>query len=540
MTDGSPLWESLALGAQATAWWSTPLVANLPGHERARDSRPLVQVSRYRLVHRMGEGMTRVTEYFSLDMTQGSVDFVDVDVVEDVPVYIDPTALRNQPGEWARSCVESLQSFFEALLKAIGDDDLARLRDLIYPLVEPNETHLGVSKGRSRGRSLGSREKAEELIDSLRGSRAAATGMLRDLEDSALMVPGIDKDIISDVTTCVIRRYLIDYTQQQCEFHEIEMELQDSRPMWNGSTGGWDSEDVPLPRAADNTLLLVPKSIVRARLTMNKGKYYRGYLRPYFEEEALQNPRVGLVRILKDGALKVVLGALDGELGTTKPDIIRNTEKYPQALEEYKNSVARDDQGPISEADLAARVGAEVESLRDILEEIRAISAGKAGATLYHRSIARFLSALFGQVLGNQRFEKPLHGDLKRIDIVYDNVARTGFFFWLVSHFASSTIPVECKNYGKDAANPEFDQLAMRFSAGRGQVGILACRAFADKQRALDRARAIRVDGHGYVIVLDDDDLERLIDDVESAGTDVEQRLRFPLLRERFDDLVGG
>ncbi len=32
----------------------------------------------------------KVTDYFGLDMEQGSVDFVDFDVYEDVPVYIDP------------------------------------------------------------------------------------------------------------------------------------------------------------------------------------------------------------------------------------------------------------------------------------------------------------------------------------------------------------------------------------------------------------------------------------------------------------------
>ena len=63
--------------------------------------------------------MKLVTDYYNLGMSQGSIDYVDVNVDGDVPVYIDPTALRNQSGDWAEGCVVLLQSFFEALLTSI-------------------------------------------------------------------------------------------------------------------------------------------------------------------------------------------------------------------------------------------------------------------------------------------------------------------------------------------------------------------------------------------------------------------------------------
>jgi hypothetical protein len=482
--------------------------------------------------------VTRVTDYFSLGMTQGSVDFVDVDVHTDVPVFIDPTAIRNQTGPWAEACVEGLQTFFEALLKAIKANDTAALEALIYPLVEPNETHLGLSTGQSRGRSLGTREKSDELIESLRKSKAVASGFLRDLEDSALMVEGIDKDIVSDITTCVIRRQLIAYTQSQCKLHGIPMDPQTSSPIWDSGKQTWADMTVDLPRANDDKLLLVPKSIVRAKLTVDKGRYYRGYLRPYFEDELLANPRAGLVMTLKDKRKKVILGALDGELGTTKPAIIRNTEKHPEALEEYKGALSAEDAGPLPDDVLAEKIGAEVESLRDILAEMRAVASGKAGANLYHRCVARLMSGLFATSLGNEQVEHPIHDGMKRMDITYDNVARTGFFKWVATHYPAAMIVVECKNYGEDAVNPEFDQLAMRFSPHRGRVGILACRKFKKKKKALARAKAIATDSNGFVLVLDDDDFERLVDDFEAAGFDFEKRNQHPLLRERFAALV--
>lgn len=113
---------------------------------------------------------------------------------------------------------------------------------------------------------------------------------------------------------------------------------------------------------------------------------------------------------------------------------------------------------------------ADVENLRDVLDEIRAVAPGKPGATPYHRAVAKLLAGLFSLSLGNGRIETPIHNAMKRIDITYDNVAMGGFFHWVALHYPAATVVVECKNYGKDAANPEFDQIAMRFSPNHGRM----------------------------------------------------------------------
>lgn len=75
-------------------------------------------------------------------------------------------------------------------------------------LREPNETHLGLSAGRSKGRALGT-ELARDVWKALSQSEAAKSGLLRDLEDTILMVEGISVDIVSDMTTNIIRGPLI-------------------------------------------------------------------------------------------------------------------------------------------------------------------------------------------------------------------------------------------------------------------------------------------------------------------------------------------
>lgn len=82
------------------------------------------------------------------------------------------------------------------------------------------------------------------------------------------------------------------------------------------------------------------------------------------------------------------LSGADEKLGTTKADITRNTEKHPQALDEYREALSDEDKGPMPDDVLAEQIGAEIENPRDILEEMRAVAPGRPGATLYHRCVA--------------------------------------------------------------------------------------------------------------------------------------------------------
>src|SRR3954462_6185344 len=95
-------------------------------------------------------GRMRLSSYYRLGRTQGTLDFVDVDTSTDSPVFIDPKAIRLQKGEWASECEAFLKSFFTEVLDAIRAGRTNRVRELLSELGEPNETHLGFSKGRSR------------------------------------------------------------------------------------------------------------------------------------------------------------------------------------------------------------------------------------------------------------------------------------------------------------------------------------------------------------------------------------------------------
>lgn len=131
------------------------------------------------------------------------------------------------------------------------------------------------------------------------------------------------------------------------------------------------------------------------------------------------------------------------------------------------------------------------------------------------------------------QIEFPIHGGRKRIDIAYSNVAERGFFGWVGKHHPSSLIFVECKNYASDPKNPELDQLTGRFSPKRGNVGLLVCRAIADRDTMISRCIDAANDDRGYVIALDDEDLTVLVEQRKSTQ-------QLTLLRKRFETLIAS
>jgi hypothetical protein len=409
---------------------------------------------------------------------------------------------------------------------------MARLR-------EPNETHLGFSSGLSRGHGLG-RGSGMDIADALSASRAARTGLLKDLEDSVLLVPRVGHDIISDITTNVLRGPLIAYTRQQADYYGIPAAQVSSGPVWDPAACRWEEGLTDLPVPHDRKLLLVPKALVRIRMDFDKDEYYRDYLIPVLQREELDSPASELVQVLKSGP-RVTKKAIKQKYGTTKDAIAKLTDTHRDALESYRRSKSDYVSAPLDHDQIAEVTGTSRADFPALLEAVQMVPAGRENASGFHCAVEVLLTALLYPALIDPDIEHPIHDGRKRIDISYTNVARVGFFAWLTRHrVPSQHVFVECKNYRGDPANPELDQLSGRFSPLRGQVGLLVCRSFADKGLFLDRCRDTALDRRGFCLALDDNDLAQLVVDARAAlDAGRHPATDFPLLKARYDKLIS-
>lgn len=475
----------------------------------------------------------RVSNYFKLGGGQDALDFVDVDVQGDDPLFIDPRAMRTVHTPWTDECVTLLQDFFSTVLNAIRAGNHGRARALLRQLREPNETHLGLSRGRSRGRALGP-QSSRDVWDALLGSEAIKSGLLEDLEETVLMIEGISFDIVSDMATNVIRQPLIRFTQEMSAKHSIPTRQVGSGPMWDPAKHEWFQQYERLPVATSGKLLLVPKIIVRKKLEYRPDDYFQHYVLEFLIEEELAS-NTQLVYLLKDGTPRVNKKDLVAKYGRGKQVAVEITKQHPEILARYRAAKRRKAGYSLDHDELAEQMpGATTPDWDALLAAVTEVKKGKAGADDYHRAIEALLRALFHPDLVWPEREVRIHEGRKRIDLTFANQAQRGFFRWVAQHQPAMYLLIECKNYTGDPGNPELDQISSRFSPSRGKVGLLLCRAFKDKSLFLKRCRDTANDQRGFVIALDDDDLRALV----AARRDGDLNAIYRLLKGRFEALV--
>lgn len=494
----------------------------------------------------------RVSDYYNLERSQGTLDFVDVDTVMDIPVYIDPGAIKSLSDDWGTECVKLLTTFFDSVLDAVRTQDQRRVRELLVNLREPNETHLGISAGESKGRGFG-RKAAEEFAAKLMESEAAKSGLIEDLEDTAFFIDRVGRDIVSDITTNIIRGPLISYTRQMAGFFGIPLtEGVDSGPVWNPVSLEWERGLTDLPTPNDEKLILVPKVIVRLDLHLSRGDYYKDFLIPTLQGEEESNPKSSLVTVLKNGQRRAYRKDLQEKYGNSKGDVRRETLARESVYRKFKEEKSRFGPAPISHKDLVRVSGSPSLDYTQLLQAVTDTPTGHAYAEQYHSSVEALLGALLYPSLSMPEKEHEIHGGRKRIDISYANTAKDGFFSFLTHHkIPAKYVFVECKNYGSEVGNPELDQISSRFSPLRGKFGILTCRSFRDKDLFLRRCRDTALDHRGFVVALDDNDIRRLVKDVIEAvnwsppDPLPDEPIRppqvhdFPILHERLKELMS-
>jgi hypothetical protein len=471
--------------------------------------------------------MPRFSEHFGLGRSQAELDFVNVSNDFDTPVYVDPYAIEIHDDIWAAQASEYIRVFFKEVLTALRDDDKERARNLMSHLHEPEETFLGVSQFDPKGRGVGSRQ-AGQLISAILGSKAYSTGLLTDLSEVALYVDGIDRDKISDLTTNIIRELLVDYTGQQCDLYGVETKRYSGPPLWDPTIRNWRSKHVFLPYIDTSPVILVPKYIVRKKLSLDSQEFYNKQLTDFLVAENLR-ANSSLVQTIK-GQKKVYKGEVREHNPKSKSFIADMVIAHPELLAMYKEIAKRqnslttfDDDAPSLTSICASLASA-----------FAKIPTGAKHAGDYHSLVLGSLTALFYPMLIQPHKEWEINDGRKRVDIVFTNAGDTGFFSQRRSDHKvnANTVIVECKNYTDDLANPEVDQLIGRFDDNRGKFGIITCRAVKDLAALERRCRDAASRSQAYILIFTDEDIVAMLDAKSQLNDDVVENILHRKYRE--------
>ncbi|MFV0197816.1 hypothetical protein OBK01_06305 [Empedobacter falsenii] len=451
----------------------------------------------------------KISQIYNLNKSQAELDFVDIDIENDLPLFLDPYFLSKKTDNWSFEATLTLKDFFQKLIDLIRSGNEEGAKSLFEHLTEPNTTCLGLSNGIPQGRGVGNND-TDKIYDNLLRSRAIETGLIQDIEDNILFIDKFGKDKLSDMATNIITKHLIDYTINQCNLHSIPLTPNvNTGYYWDKEINDWNNSYSDMLVIDGRKFIFVPKGIVSFSKSYTPKKYYNKFVLDFLRNEHIKLNSV-LVQNRKDGTPYVTKKSLIEEFPFSKDFLRRFTNEHPNVLEQFKSSA--EDIESLSDLDIY-ELDTKAIAI-NLISELRQISSGNNDASKYHNLIIGILEMLFYPNLINPIKEREIHEGRKRIDITFDNASKNGIFYRLSNNLniPCPYIFIECKNYSKDVRNPELDQIAGRFSTNRGKVGFLLFRSIDNFNLFIERCKDTYTDGRGLIIPIVDDDLILLLE----------------------------
>lgn len=470
----------------------------------------------------------KISQIYNLNKSQAELDFVDIDPTGDLPLFLDPFFLSKKQDNWSLEATLTLRSFFQQVVDLIRNEDEEAAKELFDHLHEPNSTCLGMSIGNPRGRGVGNQD-TDKIYESLLRSRAIQTGLIQDIEDNILFVDNFGKDKLSDMTTNIITKHLIQYTTNQCNLHNIPLtEGVSSGYFWNRQQNEWEAEHTAMLVVNDQKILLVPKGIVSFSKGYTPDKYYNHFVLDFLQNEHLRL-QSALVQRKNNGTRFVTKASLKESNPQSKDFLRRFTQDHPEVLEQFKDETDIKSLANLEITDINIR-----QITQDLIARLQAIPSGSEQASNFHNIIIGILEIIFYPNLINPVKEREIHEGRKRIDISFDNASKTGIFRRLSENhnIACPYIFIECKNYSSDIANPELDQIGGRFSVNRGRVGFIVCRQIDNLALFIERCRDTYRDGRGLIVPLVDADIVSLLQNYNDWNPEFTERFLSDRIRE--------
>lgn len=241
----------------------------------------------------------KISQLFSLGKSQYELDFVDIDINKDTPLFLDPYFISKIEFPFAEDAYKTLKNFFDYLLALLRTNRLREAKEVFSYLGETNEICLGMSKGRPSGKGMGPTD-ADRIFDSLIKSKAYETGLMEDIEDFRIFVPNVDKDKVSDMTANIIKKHLIKYTQDQCRLWGIPLfQCVPSGYYWDCKNHQWDNHYTEMLVVNGKKVVLVPKRIVSYSKEYTDRNYFQHFVLNFLQDEHLRL-NSSLVRERKD------------------------------------------------------------------------------------------------------------------------------------------------------------------------------------------------------------------------------------------------
>ena len=429
----------------------------------------------------------RLNDYYEIYLSQAEVDFAIPFLDEDIPLYVDPFRMWQSPSYQDNGLHVLMKNAFNKLGKLYVEGQQERAISILRRISECNEVGLGSSKtknGMRIGESL-----AKEVLGLFETIPAIRKEGVEHLEIIQLMVEGISKDRISDITTNLIGSFLIDYTIQECAKYGIPTEKCDVDYLdVKSMTFKRDTCKLPVNPITKQVLWLVPKRWLRKSMWLNTDDYLNHYL--VDQLEAIQRQEIDIVTFNRDNYNVLT--------------------EYVKAKERTAADCKNDP--------LFAQIP--VTSAKRKLNAIKQLPHGKDDNSdkKYEAELCPLLASMLYPHLDFAQAQSRTESGLQIRDLVFYNNVSYDFLKDMKDVFGSRQIVFELKNV-KEVCKEHINQLNRYLNPAFGSFGIIMTRNKPQKsvfQHTIDLWSGQRK----CILILDDNDLSLMVNVFESKQRD--------------------
>lgn len=166
-----------------------------------------------------------------------NLEFLDINLYGDFPFFIDPLLLKYS---------KELSGSYDKFLNYFSREDI-----ISFKFKEIKETHLGFGYLNYSGRGIGIKT-ANKIRNNI-----ILNKYNYDLDTIGIFEKGIGKDMISDMTTNIILKDLLCFTEKMCKKYGVKTQV------FGVEVEPYVIEKFNLPVHENNYIILVPKEVLR-------------------------------------------------------------------------------------------------------------------------------------------------------------------------------------------------------------------------------------------------------------------------------------
>lgn len=436
-------------------------------------------------------------------VSQYDVDFVIPKVGLDVPVGIDPFLLYKSRDPAYRDLHLQLLHAFNSGITAIRRNNLDEARR-IFDFPEVSAIGMGYTQGGKRGSGVGS-YLSGLIIETVVGSRELQERGIKHIEEMQLLSAGIGPDRVSDIAANLLKSFLIEYTQRQCDIWTISLKRDvPIEHIYDSSSQKWtDSyEDLPVSPIDGLPILLVPRRIVRALPWINYDDFFRTEFKAYLS--AKRQPS----RTARERTRQTEIG---DHTASDKHQVVRVTRSDISLVDRYVKT--RERQSAEARPTLDYVDSDACKEAENLKAKLAAIEPGREQAAEYQRLVLEILNYLFNPELIDGKPEVRTIDGTERRDIIFTNDSDESFWDYVRSAHDCIFIMFEAKNTNALGLT-EINQTATYLGDRIGRLGIIVTRQAPPEnvQRKIFSVWNDSSGGRKIILTLTDAQLRELMD----------------------------